>query len=320
MLKEIKKLDQVISVKSLKIFSERKSLISILFHGLFTDENQINLNHVDPQQSITLEKFKKVIDFFVKLDYKFVTPQEIYNGLNPNENHIFLTFDDGYFSNYLALPILKFFNVPATFFISSNNILNNKCFWWDIVYRERIKQGYSKESISKEIKDLKTKKNKKIEEHIINEFGKNAFNPISDIDRPFTPEELKRFSRENLVHIGNHCINHEILTNYSFSEVKLILENSQKTLNSLTGKIPMIISYPNGNFSDEIILASEQNKSLKLGITTQEKKNYFPLFVKKKDKFLLRRFLIWGNKDIKLQTELMRSDIHLLKSLKNILR
>ena len=163
MKKEIKKLDQIISIKSLKIFSEKKSLISILFHCLFTNESQIKLNHVDPQQLVTLEKFKKVIEFFVKLDYKFVTPQEIYNGLNPNENHIFLTFDDGYFSNSLALPILKFFNVPATFFISSNHILNNKCFWWDIIYRERIKQGYSGKFISKEILIQKTKKNKKIE-------------------------------------------------------------------------------------------------------------------------------------------------------------
>jgi peptidoglycan/xylan/chitin deacetylase (PgdA/CDA1 family) len=320
MKKEIKKLDQIISIKSLKIFSEKKSLISILFHGLFNDESQINLNHVDPQQLITLNKFKKVIEFFVKLDYKFVTPQEIYNGLNPNENHVFLTFDDGYFSNSLALPILKFFNVPATFFISSNHILNNKCFWWDIIYRERIKQGYSVKSISKEIRIQKTKKNKKIDEYIINEFGENAFNPISDIDRPFTPEELKIFSREKLVHIGNHCIDHEILTNYSFSEVKVIIENSQKALKSLTGKHPMIISYPNGNYSNDVILASEQNKLLKLGITTVEKKNYFPLFAKNKDKFLLKRFLIWGNKDIKLQTELMRSDIHLIKSFKNILR
>ena len=117
----------------------------------------------------------KVIEFFVELNYKFVTPQEIYNGLNPNENHIFLTFDDGYFSNSLALPILKFFNVPATFFISSNHILKNKCFWWDIIYRERIKQGYSRESISKEISIQKTKKYEKIEEYIIKEFGKNAF-------------------------------------------------------------------------------------------------------------------------------------------------
>ena len=40
-----------------------------------------------------------------------------------------LTFDDGYYNNHLALPVLEEFDVPALFFISTNHVKQQKCFW-----------------------------------------------------------------------------------------------------------------------------------------------------------------------------------------------
>ena len=51
-----------------------------------------------------------------------------------------LTFDDGYFNNSLILPILEEFGVPALF-IATDNIRENKCFWWDVHYRERVRRA-----------------------------------------------------------------------------------------------------------------------------------------------------------------------------------
>ena len=52
---------------------KKKSLITILFHGLFKDEDEIKLNHVDPQQSMTTKKFDQFIKYFKKHDYIFVS-------------------------------------------------------------------------------------------------------------------------------------------------------------------------------------------------------------------------------------------------------
>lgn len=60
-------LDRKISEYSL-YFYEKKSLITILFHGLFNNEDEIKLNHVDPQQSMTTEKFDQFIKYFKKLN------------------------------------------------------------------------------------------------------------------------------------------------------------------------------------------------------------------------------------------------------------
>ena len=89
---------------------------------------------------MTVEKFRQFIDYYVKHDYIFVSPDDIQNGLDPGKNSTFsLLLKDGYYNNNLALPILKEYNIPALFFISSNHIKQNKCFWWDVVYRQRNK-------------------------------------------------------------------------------------------------------------------------------------------------------------------------------------
>ncbi|QJX47655.1 polysaccharide deacetylase family protein [Hymenobacter taeanensis] len=45
---------------------------------------------------------------------------------------IAITFDDGYIDNYtIALPLLSKYNLPATFFIPTGSINDQKEFWWD---------------------------------------------------------------------------------------------------------------------------------------------------------------------------------------------
>lgn len=318
--KYINNLDRRFSEYSLNLYSEKKSLITILFHGLFNNDDEIRLNHVHPQQSMTVEKFRQFIDYYVKHDYIFVSPDDIQNGLDPGKNHILITFDDGYYNNNLALPILKEYNIPALFFISSNHIKQNKCFWWDVVYRQRISQGYKIDKIFKEIESLKNKKNFDIEKYIKDKFGDNALKPLSNIDRPFTPKELKIFSSNKHVFIGNHTTNHAILTNYTNDEVREEIENSQNSIFNMTGILPTMISYPNGNYSNDIIRLSKMIKGLKFGITTIHKKNLFPLFLKKNDAFTISRFTLWGNRNIESQCKLFRSDIHLLKKIKSLLK
>ena len=112
--KSINNLDRMFSEYSLNIYSEKKSLITILFHGLFNNDDEIKLNHVHPQQSMTVEKFRQFIEYYIKHDYIFVSPDDIQNGLDSSKNHILITFDDGYYNNNLALPILREYNIPRT--------------------------------------------------------------------------------------------------------------------------------------------------------------------------------------------------------------
>lgn len=311
----IEKVDELFSKTYLKLFKERNSLMVFLFHSLFRNENEINSGVIDAniQQAITIEHFRKFIEYYLNNGYIFVSPEDILNGLKKDKKYALITFDDGYYNNYFALPVLNEFKASAVFFISANHVKENKSFWWDALYRERKKQNVSIEEIYKEKGELMSKTNDGIEKYLIDKFGKKSLIPIGDIDRPFTPSELKDFSKNKYVFIGNHTNNHAILTNYVSSGIKSEIFDAQNNIYQMTGVIPNIIAYPNGNFSDEIINISKE-VGLKLGVTVIPKKNYFPI----NNIFTLNRFVLSGNK-LEKQCELYRSDIQLMAIIRKLL-
>lgn len=301
----------------LRIFREKNSLITVLFHGLFRNNAEIVLNLVDPLEKITVEHFRRFVEYFLNHDYNFISPDDISNGLNNHKKYLLVTFDDGYFNNHLALPVLKEYEVPAVFFISTDHIKYNTCFWWDVLYRERSRQGANAAKIHSEADQLKCKTTDEIENHIKGIFGEKSFHPQSDIDRPFTVSELKKFADEKYVCLGNHTGRHAILTNYSPEGIKGEIRRCQKTIFDWTGAKPTIISYPNGNHSDEIVRISEES-GLRLGLTVIPKKNLLPINHGTNDCMRLGRFILKGDSNITKQCDLIRSDLLLAERLKSI--
>ncbi len=314
----INDLDELLSENYVRFFREKNSLITFLFHGLFRDKEEIELNCINPQQKITIDIFRQFIDYYLANDYLFVTPQDILNGLQPEKKYILITFDDGYYNNHISLPVLQEFKVPATFFVSTNHVIDNKCFWWDVIYRERSKRNTAKDQIRNEYSLLKKWKHGQIEQYLIENFGAKVLNPVCDIDRPFNPQELKAFSKEPFVHLGNHTANHAILTNYSYEEVQNEIRLAQNSLLSITGLIPVIIAYPSDNWSEEVLTIAK-DEGLKLGITVNPGKNFLPMNLEGINPFLIRRFTLWGDRDIRKQCARFRSDIHLKEAVDKIL-
>lgn len=311
--------DSILSKVYLKLFQEKSSLSTFLFHGLFRDEKERLLDLVDPQPWITVEQFHQFVDYYLDHDYIFVSPDDVMSGLKNHSHYVMITFDDGYYNNLYALPVLQKYDIPAVFFISTNHVTHNKSFWWDVVYRERKKAGRSTKEIVREQNELKTKTAEAIEEYLQRTFGEQALEPQGDIDRPFTPRELREFSKESNVFLGNHTSDHAILTNYDPDAIKSQIRAAQDTLRSITGMTPLAISYPNGNYSDRIIKISRE-AGIELGITIGCRKNYLPFTDKNVDRMRLNRFDITGSDNILAQCELFRSDVLLYPLILNALK
>ena len=209
----IRKADAAVARTYLAMFDERSALMPFLFHSLFRDEREIELGQVDPLQRTTVEQFRQFVDYYLRHGYQFVTPEQVLAGLRPGGKYALITFDDGYFNNTLALPVLEEFGVPAMFFISSENVRAGKCYWWDVLHRELLGRGASPRQVYREGVVLKAMPTEKIEAELAARFGQRAFDPRGDLDRPFTPGELRGFARHPTVRIGNHTANHAILTN-----------------------------------------------------------------------------------------------------------
>ena len=273
--KVIKNLGYLINPFLLNFKSERNRLLVFYFHGLYESMKQKQLHHVDPQNNMTTKQFIDFIEYFLHYKYKFIIPKDLSSELKENQSYAMITFDDGYFNNMLAVEILKRYNIPAVFFITTNNVKQNISYWWDIIYKFRVKQGINLETIRNEQRTLKTVKFTAINDYITQNFGIKAFEPWSDIDRPFNEVEVRDLAENPYVSIGNHTHNHSILTCYTRDEIKQELSESSNILFNLTGKYPVSVAFPNGNYNDMVIEVTEE-AGFKYAFTTEPKKNPLP--------------------------------------------
>ncbi len=138
------------------------------------------------------------------------------------------------------------------------------------------------------------------------------------MDRPFTPGELSAFAEHQLVSLGNHTKNHAILTNYSLAEAREQIQGGQDAIREMTGKMPEMISYPNGNSSPEIQRAARE-AGLRLGAVVRGGKNRLPLKTGAPEAMTLKRFTLWGDRGITAQCRVSRANVSfygLVESLK----
>jgi peptidoglycan/xylan/chitin deacetylase (PgdA/CDA1 family) len=285
-----KKLIPIINPLALSLTNQKNKLLVFYFHGIYESEAQKKLNHVDPQNNLTVKQFTDLIEYFLHYKYHFIKPEDLSKNLPNNKAYIMLTFDDGYFNNLLAIEVLNKYKIPATFFITTRNVLENRSYWWDVIYKYRLKEGNNLEKIREEQVYLKSFKHTFIESYINQNFGNKSHVPWSDIDRPLNTKELKDISTNPYVTIGNHTCNHVILTNYTGQEIKEELSSSNKTLYEITGIKPLTIAFPNGNFNSQILDITKE-LGFELAFTIINKLNTLPAINVNNQLICINRFM-----------------------------
>ena len=306
----VRRTDAAVARAYLGVFRERNALMGFLFHSLFHNEQEIDQNLVDPLQRTTVAQFRQFIEYYLDAGYQFVGPDELLNGIRADKKYAVITFDDGYYNNVLARPILEEYGVPALFFISTNHVRQNKCYWWDVLYRERTAQGVTHDGIKREANEFKKLRTEAIEAQLIALFGPDALTPRGDVDRPFTPDELRDFATSPFVHLGNHTANHAILTNYTPEELREQVRGAQAALQEMTGKVPVAIAYPNGA-NDKAIVSACAELGLKIGFTVRPEKVHLPLDNGPGSLLRLGRFCPHGEDEMLRQCRTYRSDLQL---------
>jgi peptidoglycan/xylan/chitin deacetylase (PgdA/CDA1 family) len=302
--------DRVLASGTLPLTSEKGVLLSFLFHSLFESTGEVQSGLMDPQQGTTVQMLQRLIAHFQRQRYEFVAPADIIKGLRAEGRYVLLTFDDGYRNNVRALPALESAGVPATLFISSGHVKQGKAFWWDVVYREGKRRGQSEKEICRAVAGYKQLKAAEIEKLIRAQFGAAALQPVGDLDRPFTPTELRDFAAHRLISVGNHTRDHAILTNHSVAEAREQIETAQADIREMTGKTPEMIAYPNGNLSARV-LQTAVLCGLRLGIGIRPGRNRAPLRPGSNAAMSIKRFVIWGDRGIEEQGRTSRSAVSL---------
>jgi peptidoglycan/xylan/chitin deacetylase (PgdA/CDA1 family) len=311
-------LDRLIARSSLAMGNEDGMLLSFLFHSLYQGADEPR-GIVDPQQGITVEMFRRFIDHFQKHSYTFVSSADIAQGLRPDGKYVLATFDDGYYNNVRALPVLEEFQVPAMLFVATSFVKEGRAFWWDVVEREALKRGTPLQQVRDLCISLKKLRTADAETQIQNQFGADSLKPVGDLDRPFTPAELRDFAQHPLISLGNHTSDHAILTNYSTEEALAQIQEAQDDIRAMTGKTADFIAYPNGDESPAIIDAAK-SVGMRFGLSVNPGRNRLPLRPGSRDAMTLKRFTLTGHSAIELQCRMSRSGLSLYRSVRSMKR
>lgn len=304
-------IDPFVARMMLSLKRERPGLLAVAFHGLFQSHEDVYSSATVPSFGTTVQNLSSFIEYFYQSGYKFISPDEILTGLDPSGYYVFLTFDDGYFNNFNALPVLEKYDVPAVFFIPTGHVRTGKAFWWDVVHRRCEDLGYASQEVPHVCSRLQEMRNPEIESFLIKRLGPGALSTVGDLDRPMNQEELARLARDPHVYMGNHSDGHAALPNCTESEIAEQIATCQAELERMTGKTATVLSYPHGLYSPTVIRIAARI-GLHLGVTSLRGKTGLPL--RKADHMLLKRNTLWESRDQLAQYQRFRSDVGLYRA------
>jgi peptidoglycan/xylan/chitin deacetylase (PgdA/CDA1 family) len=287
-----------------------------MFHMLFENEADAGSGLVHPHERATCERLSRLFAHFRDHDYRFVSASEIEEGLSPDGRYAHVTFDDGLANNLRLLDLLPREEVPVTLSPSVSHVREGKAFWWNVVYRERGGRDRPAQ-LEAELARLRRMTIAEIESHLLAEFGSGALQPLSDLDRPLTRDELRELADSPWVEIGNHAVDHRPLTRCTRPELEAQVGEAQRWLGELLGHAPYFIAYPNGDVDLQVVEASRR-QGLRLGVTVLPVRNRLPGSVT--DRMQLGRFEVVFDHREGSRMRAVRSRVQLTTAARNATR
>jgi len=264
------KIDKLLFLKNSK-----KNLI-LNFHGVTNvNGHRFNNRHLDSNE------FEKLIKYLNK-NFKIVPLSQLFDihrKLIPSEKPtISLTFDDGYNNNFTtALPILKKYNIPATFYIISESLMNNTFVVWpdmiDLVQKYAtgnlefsfgtfIKPGFSSHTQNISLIDFIKKSGEKRNQYLTEIDNQCAYwrehaNKHPDFIQLITSDKLNEFKNEPLIEYGSHTHLHYNLEFLPENLCSNELTTSKRIIEEKTGRPVNSIAFPDGSYNAKTLELSK---------------------------------------------------------------
>ena len=298
--------DVALARARLRVVRERPALIVLNFHAVVREADDLRAHVIAPRWCLTVGEVGRCIEYFVNRGYIAVSPRDIVDGLGDDGRYVMFTFDDGYFNNSYVLPLLEKTGIPALFAITTDAVVSGRSFWWDVLYRERTKGGVAPARIEAEAAPLMRESAEAIERYLVLRFGPAALDPTGDVDRPFSPAELRAFASHPCVFLANHTAGHEWLPGCSAPSVERTLRRAQDYLEEVAAVQALAVVYPFGDASAEAVSVARR-LGLHLGFTTRMAKQVVPIDGADEARMELPRFAISGDGALK-QCERARFD------------
>jgi peptidoglycan/xylan/chitin deacetylase (PgdA/CDA1 family) len=220
-----------------------------------------------------------------------------------------ITFDDGYADNfYVAAPLLKRFDIPATLFITTG-YLDRPAFWWDeldrllflpsslpteldltingkqLLFRrtwvgpfssgrrlERQNGPDSRRKLLRQIWQQMRAVSPEAREDVLRQLRRRLSRSdkaeSSFEHRPMTKDEVASFSKDELIDIGAHTLSHPRLSTQPPTAQHFEISRSKEICEELIGREVVSFSYPFGDKSAQTMMLVRR-ANLQLACTTR---------------------------------------------------
>lgn len=217
-------------------------------------------------------------------------------------NVVAITFDDGYFDNYeIAAPILRKYDVPATFFVVSGMIGSSMEFWWDelegifctgtrlpselsleidgMVKDWVFSSGYEDQcqirSVFEEIYGVMSNLSYSDKADVLKQLRKwcGKTDVARSSHRTMSSTELRILDREELFEVSAHTVNHPILTDLSKLDQNVEINQSKTCLQEILHRDIETMSFPHGKYNSDSV-AAVKAAGYRYACTSNEEKVY----------------------------------------------
>jgi len=220
---------------------------------------------------VTPEYLESTIRFLNQNDYEIVSmtrASQILKTGNIDKKFVVFTFDDGYIDNYLyAYPIFKKYKVPFTVYVTTRLPDGEAVLWWylleDLIlnvehiefefngqrYNYNCNTYWKKEWVYQEIHRLiisgsPENLNQRIQQIFKNYSNINFLDKTSELALSW--DQVREMSKDPLVEIGAHTINHHALNKLSESAALEEIQGSRDKIELKTGQKVEHFAYPFG--------------------------------------------------------------------------
>lgn len=215
-------------------------------------------------ESIQADDFERQLKY-IRKHFNPVGADEFYERFVSGKwegREILLTFDDGY-RNMLstALPLLEKYDVPFILFLTVDNISDNKLFPTTINRLVNLASSAQTDpaiylTISTKLKALPINQVEQITEELLARISPEELSELRDKYSSVNPlnwEECRRIAESPLCTIGSHCMSHICChAAQDLSEVRRQFEESRKEISRRLKVACDFLSYPNGNFTNDV--------------------------------------------------------------------
>lgn len=223
-----------------------------------------------------------------------------------------ITFDDGFRNNYeIAAPILSELGIPATFYVTTGFVDQNKASWTDMIeYAIENKDSFKFQSsfpdfngtyaTRKEKQTLLNRMRQVVKGHsemdpyeLAHEFwaqaGIQSMERDPELDEKMNWNEVRELNQNPLFSIGGHGHTHRILEHLEPNELEREIKTSLDLLRENLGEDIRHYSYPEGLahcYSDRVIKVLKE-KGILCALTAEPGRNRIG-----DDLFCLKRVMV----------------------------